>query len=148
MLYAAGIISLVIDLLSKYLAVSNLKTASFSVIPNILSFTYVENTGAAFGIFTDGNMFLLVVSLLLFAAILCLVVKYRPKGKLLNLAAGLVLGGAAGNIIDRIFNGFVVDFIELTFINYPVFNIADCCIVCGAILFAVRVIFFDEYEKN
>lgn len=148
MLYTIIVLSLIVDLFTKHLAVLKLKSASFSVIPNVLHFTYVENTGAAFGVFEDGNLMLLFASVVLLVAIIVALIKYKPQKLLIKISAGLVIGGALGNIIDRVFRGFVVDFIDFRIINYPVFNIADCCIVCGAILFAIWVVFFDNSHEQ
>ncbi len=144
MIYAIIVLSIAIDLFTKHLAVLKLKDASFSVIKDVLHFTYVENTGAAFGMFKDGNLLLLILSIIVLAAIIFALIKFKPTAKSVNIGAAMVIGGALGNIIDRIFRGFVVDFIDFRLINYPVFNIADCFIVCGAILFAVWVIFFEN----
>ena len=65
-----------------------------------------------------------------------------------KLSCALINAGAIGNFLDRIFRGYVVDMIELTFIDYPVFNFADCCVVVGAILMCVYVIFVEEKDKN
>ena len=136
--------ALAVDLYTKALAVSRLAGNSFPVIDNILNFTYVENTGAAFGMLKIGNVFLIISTVIILAAVIVYLTIKKPKAKAVKIASALIIGGALGNLYDRIFRGFVVDFIDIRFINYPVFNIADCCVVCGAIIFAVWVIFFDK----
>ncbi len=136
--------ALAVDLYTKALAVSRLAGNSFPVIDNILNFTYVENTGAAFGMLKNGNVFLIISTVIILAAVIVYLTIKKPKAKAVKIASALIIGGALGNLYDRIFRGFVVDFIDIRFINYPVFNIADCCVVCGAIIFAVWVIFFDK----
>lgn len=136
--------ALAVDLYTKALAVSRLAGNSFPVIDNILDFTYVENTGAAFGMLKNGNVFLIISTVIILAAVIAYLTIKKPKAKAVKIASALIIGGALGNLYDRIFRGFVVDFIDIRFINYPVFNIADCCVVCGAIIFAVWVIFFDK----
>ncbi len=136
--------ALAVDLYTKALAVSRLAGNSFPVIDNILNFTYVENTGAAFGMLKNGNVFLIISTVIILAAVIAYLTIKKPKAKAVKIASALIIGGALGNLYDRIFRGFVVDFIDIRFINYPVFNIADCCVVCGAIIFAVWVIFFDK----
>jgi len=148
MLYLVALAAVIIDLYTKALAVSKLKEVSVPLINDVLHFTYVENTGAAFGIFKNGNVFFVIVSILILAVIATFLIKCKPSQRMVKIAAGLVVGGALGNLYDRIFRGFVVDFIDFRLINYPVFNIADCCIVCGAILFAVWVIFFDKKDEQ
>ncbi|MBR5381904.1 MAG: signal peptidase II, partial [Oscillospiraceae bacterium] len=100
------------------------------------------NTGAAFSFFTDMRWPLTIVTVILAAAIVVFLLTCRLgiPGK---AAAGAVLGGAVGNLIDRFVRGFVVDMIEVEFIRYPVFNVADCFIVVGAIVFFVWYLFFD-----
>ena len=136
--------ALAVDLYTKALAVSRLAGNSFPVIDNILNFTYVENTGAAFGMLKNGNVFLIISTVIILAAVIVYLTIKKPKAKAVKIASALIIGGALGNLYDRIFRGLVVDFIDIRFINYPVFNIADCCVVCGAIIFAVWVIFFDK----
>lgn len=136
--------ALAVDLYTKALAVSRLAGNSFPVIDNVLNFTYVENTGAAFGMLKNGNVFLIISTVIILAAVIVYLTIKKPKAKAVKIASALIIGGALGNLYDRIFRGFVVDFIDIRFINYPVFNIADCCVVCGAIIFAVWVIFFDK----
>lgn len=136
--------ALAVDLYTKALAVSRLAGNSFPVIDNILNFTYVENTGAAFGMLKNGNVFLIISTVIILAAVIVYLTIKKPKAKAVKIASALIIGGALGNLYDRIFRGFVVDFIDIRFINYPIFNIADCCVVCGAIIFAVWVIFFDK----
>ena len=89
-----------------------------------------------------------VLAVVLAAAIVVFIVKSRT-GRFGKICAGAVLGGAVGNILDRIFYGHVVDRFELEFINYPVFNVADCFIVVGVIAFFVYFLFFDgKGQKN
>ena len=109
---------------------------TYSIIPNVLHFTYVENTGAAFNIFSDMQMFLIIVTLV-FIVLLGYLFYLLPKTKaynLANLALALMLSGAIGNLIDRIVSSYVIDFIDLRFLNFAVFNIADSMVVVGAFL--------------
>jgi signal peptidase II len=68
-------------------------------------------------------------------------IKFKPQGKVINTSLCLLLSGALGNMIDRIFLGYVVDMLEVTFIDYPVFNVADCFVVAGAILLCIYILF-------
>ncbi len=143
------VLSLAADLISKRLATLYLQNTSIPVIKDILHFTYVENTGAAFGMYKGGRWFFVITTIVIIGGIIFMLLKYKPQQKLVKFSSALVIAGAVGNLIDRIYNGFVVDFIDFRVINYPVFNIADCCVVVGAILFAVWVIFFEnKNEKN
>ena len=137
-----SIISAIIDQITKYITLKSLKPiGSIEVLNGILSFTYVENRGAAFGILQNARWLFIIITVLAIAAIIGYVFKVKPTDKTLLASLSLILSGAVGNMIDRIFRGFVVDMIEVTFIDYPVFNFADCCVVVGAILLAVYIIF-------
>ena len=75
--------------------------------------------------------------------------KAKPASKLYRLSTSLIISGGIGNLIDRLFRGYVVDMIEVTFIDYPVFNFADCCVVVGAILFCIYILKYDtKTEKD
>lgn len=136
-----------VDQLTKYLAVAQLApNGSITAIPSFLNFTYVENRGAAFGILQDAKWFFLVLALVGVGIIVWYILK-RPHNFLLRSSLSLIAAGALGNAIDRLARGFVVDFIQLSFIDFPVFNVADICICVGAVLLAVYVIFFDKKEE-
>lgn len=143
-----------LDQLSKALAVTYLKgQASFPLWRGVLHLTYVENTGAAFGMLKDHRWVFLIFSTV---AILALGVylfrgvsylsdkredgSYPPIGTLGAIALALIVSGGIGNMIDRIALGFVVDFIDFTLINFAVFNIADSFVTVGAILLVVHLL--------
>lgn len=139
------------DQIAKYLAVAHLKTAgSIKLIPGLLNLSYVENKGAAFGMLQNGRALFLVLTAAVLLLLLVYTLKTKPENILYKLSVSMVAGGATGNFIDRALRGFVVDMLEFSFIDFPVFNIADVFIVCGSILFCVYIIFFEakEGEKN
>ena len=146
------LVIIALDQLAKYWVVENIGiTDAFKIIPGIIDFVYVKNRGGAFSFLsqkTYGIIFLSIVSLLFCVAVIFFIIKKKPKSKLLLVSLGCMLGGAVGNVIDRIFRGFVVDFIETKFISFPVFNIADIAIVTGAILMILYVLFFDKEKNN
>ena len=116
------------------------------LIPHVARMHYIENNGMAFGLFAGGRIFFLAVF-----AVMLLAAAYwfltMPQGKGFRItAAGLTLfcGGAVGNAIDRIRLGYVVDFISLIPVSFPVFNLADLMVVSGCILLAVRLCFFSD----
>ena len=102
---------------------------SVPVISSIFHITYILNPGAAFGILENQTWFFVCVAFLLLAAIAYIYPRLPADRPFLKLGAGLLTGGAIGNLIDRIRIGFVVDFFD--FRVWPIFNVADICIVCG-----------------
>ena len=141
----ACIILIIADQASKYAALTHLKPVeTIPIIQNIFSFTFVENRGAAFGMFQGARIGFLVVTPLILAAIVYYFIKL-PYGRVYSFVRAaliLVAAGAVGNFIDRLFRGYVIDFLHATFINFPVFNLADIFVVAGTGLLAVLIIFY------
>lgn len=139
-----------IDQLTKYIVKKTFISGEVVRLLPFLNFTFVENKGIAFGILHKGgdlkHLILLVVTIL--AIILLFYLFYSVKNFSIKRAIifGLIAGGALGNLYDRIFNGAVVDFIEIYYKNFhwPVFNIADTFITCGIIL----IFFFQLIKKE
>ena len=146
------IVIMALDQLSKYWVINNIgMTDSITVIPNVIDFVYVKNTGAAFSFLSDktyGIVILSIISVLFCIGVIFFMIKKKPQSKLLTISLALMLSGALGNVIDRIARGYVVDFIEATFINFPVFNVADIAITCGAILIIIYVLFFEKSKEE
>ena len=137
------------DQLTKYLTVANIALyEDVPFIPGLLQLTYVQNTGMAFSMLRGGRWFFLAVTV--FALILmALAVKKKWVNHPLGLwALAAIAGGAVGNLIDRIRLGYVVDMIDVTFMNFAVFNVADCFVVCGAVLLVIYTLFFDKPQKE
>ena len=137
-----GLIGL--DQLSKYIAINYLSSiGSIPIIKNVFHLTYVENRGAAFGMFQNNQIIFVLV-----AAITCIFGLYYLYKKEVNLlgktAIILIISGAIGNLIDRIRLGFVVDYFDFRIIWDYVFNIADVFVVVGTILLCVYIIFFEN----
>ena len=137
--------SIIIDQITKILVYKNLYQGELSIIKNIFSLTYVENYGAAWGIFSEFDFLLKILPPLLVLVILFYIYKYKP-GKIEILSGTLVIGGAIGNFIDRVRLGFVIDFID--FKVWPVFNFADICIVVGCFLMVLTLFRKDEINGN
>ena len=132
LLVTAGLV-IILDRASKIYIDSVLDPGgSIPLVKGILDITYVRNSGALFGLFADLNSLLILFALVLILAILYYYLRARPRDRLLNLALALELGGATGNLIDRIAYGRVIDFID--FKIWPVFNIADSAITVGLVL--------------
>jgi signal peptidase II len=123
---------------------------SIEIIKNVLYITSHRNRGAAFGIL-QGQMwlFFIITTIVLLGVIYYFHTEGR-KGLLLGLSLSLILGGAIGNFIDRIFRGEVVDFVDVKIINYdfPIFNIADSALVVGVILIAIYMLFIEGKQKK
>ncbi|OGR53002.1 MAG: signal peptidase II [Elusimicrobia bacterium GWA2_62_23] len=123
-----------LDRLTKAAAVDRLYMKSVQVLP-FFRLTWAENTGVSFGLFTNNNLFFLVFSALLVCALLLFRRRLQAHGRAAAVGLALVLGGALGNLYDRIAYGFVVDFLDFSF--FPaVFNAADSAITVGALLLA------------
>lgn len=149
LLFVSAVILVIADQISKLMTLEFLKPiGSKSIIDGVLSLTYVENRGAAFGILQNSRWVFILITVAVTAAIVYYIIKYKPQSRMLRISLALILSGAAGNLIDRIFRGYVVDMIEVTFIDYPVFNFADCCVVIGAVLLAAYVIFIYKEPKK
>lgn len=118
-----------------------------TVIPGLLEFTYVENTGAAFGLFKNIMGFVVVITIVATVAILVLLFRYKHHSFFSYATSALLISGGIGNLIDRVVHGFVVDYIHVLFFDY-VFNFADCCITIGAVLFVVHVLFFTREDNE
>lgn len=145
-IFSIVILGLIIDLILKQLTFEK----QFSLISGVLSVFYTFNKGAGWSILANHTLFLTIFSAILVIGIICLIIFYKPKSKLFSVAIGLVLGGAIGNLVDRIFLGGVRDFICLDFITFPIFNFADMMLTVGAILLAIYLLFFlpQKDKKN
>ncbi len=140
---------ILLDRISKILVISNMTLfESFPIIENMLNFTYVRNTGAAFSMLSNGNMFLAVLSAVIIVAALIFIHWKKYTNKFLFLYAGMIIGGATGNLIDRFYYKYVIDFIDVQFMEFAVFNIADCFIVVGCILLAAWIMLEDSKGKG
>lgn len=138
---------LIADFLSKYFINNNIALGEkFFSIPYILDFTYVRNTGAAFSMMSGKLSLLSFISIAFCVGVIVYWVIKKPKHPLLCTALSMMFSGALGNAIDRIFYGYVVDFIAVSFVDFPVFNIADIAITVGAVLVIIYLIFFDKDE--
>lgn len=150
MSFILSIIIIFLDQITKYFAIINLKNGPSSVIvPDFFKLVYVENYGAAFGILKHKKAFFIVITLIVVLLIALFLFKYQAKLNIfMKIGSGLLLGGAVGNLIDRIRFGYVVDFVSMRLFNryeYPVFNVADMAIVVGTLIL-LFIILFDKQE--
>ena len=136
------VLSLVgIDQIIKYFVIEYLKPIGvYEFIDGFLQFRYVENTGAVFGSFATHTALLTVISIVLLIATVYFLISQKNKSKLVSFTLLLMIAGGIGNIIDRIRLHYVVDYIEPTFIDFAVFNFADCLITVGAFVLMIYLI--------
>lgn len=147
---------LLIDLLTKGLIIPNLIPNvgdRVGVIPKFISFIYVKNFGAAWGILGGRNIFLIVISIVVLALfIVFYVLRIKKVGNksscLLGISVGLISGGCIGNLFDRLVFGYVRDFINFDFMDFPVFNFADIALTIGVVIMVIYFLFFYSKEDK
>ena len=131
-----------------YWGIYVLKDNPIVLIKNVLNLTYVENTGAAFGIFNSHTNILSIIGIIFFVIITYIVASKKLKGTSFVVALAFLAGGGISNVCDRIKFGFVVDYIDFTLINYPVFNLADICVVLSCIYIFIKILFTKESDEK
>ncbi len=137
-----------IDQIIKYFIVSELKpVGTVNVLGDVFKLTYVENRGVAFGMFSGMQWVFILLTSALLAAIIFYMFKKRPKSKFFYITVALIIGGGIGNLIDRVFLNYVVDYLSMSFFP-PVCNFADYCITVGVGMLAVYLLFFADKEKK
>lgn len=148
-LFALGIVAL--DQWTKFLVVENIPLyGHVDAIPGLFHFTYVRNTGAAFSAFEGAQWLFAIIFLALTAAVFFEYFKKRqPFTTFERWMIASIYGGGVGNMIDRVRFGYVVDMIEVDFMRFAVFNVADIFITCGCILLILHLAFFNkEFWKD
>lgn len=142
-----AIVVVIVDQLSKFYIETHMHLGmSIPVIENVFHLTYILNPGAAFGMLEHRTSFFIIVALLLVAAVIYFYPRIPPGHRMLRAGIGLQVGGAIGNVIDRIKTGYVVDFFD--FRIWPVFNIADIAIVCGVGLIILSILRSQPKEEQ
>ena len=138
--------SVILDQWTKMLAVRDLMPIGSTVLlDGILGLRYVENTGAAFGMLKGQRWFFIILSTAAIIAISIYLVKCRKTvPPLLGISLAMIVGGGIGNQIDRIANGYVVDFLEFLFMDFAIFNVADCFVTVGAFLVIFDLLFINR----
>lgn len=143
-LFAAGIVA--VDQLTKYLVVANIPLhGDVPFLPGILQLTYAQNTGGAWSMF-EGKLWLFVGVFVVLTAMILFEYFKKPMGfsKFERWFIAAIYGGGLGNMVDRLRLGYVVDMLETEFIDFPIFNVADCFITCGCIALMVSLFFFNK----
>ena len=150
MLYAIlAAVLVALDQLVKYLVVQNIPLGEHvPFLPYLLDLTYVENTGAAFSLFSDHTWILALISLVM--SVLLAIAVWKPlfRHPFGRTALALLLAGAVGNLIDRALQGYVVDMFHVLFMEFAVFNVADICVVVGGIAAGLYYLFLSEKLEN
>ena len=132
---------ILLDQVSKFLVLSTLGfERSKNIIPNLLNFTLVKNKGAAFSLFSNSTNILTITSILASLLLITIILKSPPRSFWNLTGLAYLLGGTVGNGIDRFFKGYVLDFLELVPINFPIFNVADVSINIAIICFIIDII--------
>lgn len=145
-----GIVVLLgLDQLFKFLAITFLAHKdTLPLIQNVLHLTYLENDGAAFGLFSGKQWILILVTVILVAAALYLLIARKIRAPFLMYSVALIVAGGLGNLIDRVFRGYVVDYIDVRLIGFAVFNLADCCVVIGTILALIYLLILEPRKEK
>ena len=135
-----AVVVVVLDQITKIAVHSNMDVSQqIPVIKDVLHITYVRNEGMAFGLFSDNRLVFMIPTVILIAVVIWAIVKFSKRNKALDVALGLILGGGIGNMIDRLFRGYVVDFVDFCAFDFWqwVFNVADAAVVVGGFLVAI-----------
>lgn len=144
-----ALVWLLLDIITKNIADDHSLGQVFGIsIPGVFECRLVHNTGGAWGMFGDMTLALGVLSLVICALIVVFVFIYRNMSSFPTFALALIFAGGLGNAIDRFFYGYVIDFINLTFIDFPVFNIADIGVTCGIALFIISIVFIERDRSS
>ena len=154
--YFKAVVSIVIlvafDQLTKWLVVKYLLPGGpISIIDGVFELRYLENRGAAFGIFQNRQWMFILLTLIIVAAVIWLYIKMPETKRMLPLRiiSVAVISGAIGNLIDRILNSYVVDFLYFRLIDFPIFNVADIYVTVSAVIFIILFIFYykdDDFK--
>lgn len=144
---AIAAIVMILDQVSKYIIGLFIKSKSLVLIKKVLYLTYVKNYGVAFNML-DNKRFVIILFSVILLALIYNYMKNFKNNKRNIIAFGLVYGGIVGNFVDRLFLGYVRDFIDFRIINYPVFNIADSAIVIGIVLLIIAIFKKEDLENG
>lgn len=137
------VLFIIVDQLTKFLCAKNMV-----IIPNVLRFSIVTNTGGAFSFFSGDNVMVIILNFILIAMVARFIFMYKDRiRKLMGVALILVIAGGTSNLIDRVFKGYVMDFIDFGH-KFPVFNLADITLIVGWIIFVICILLDIRGEKT
>ncbi len=137
---AAMLAVLIADRVTKKLAVSALSGGAKTVVPGILGWRYAENTGAAFSALAGSGILLILLTAALIAAAIVWYLRHLKCNRWLAAGVTLIIAGGLGNLYDRLTLGYVIDFIEVLFVKFAIFNVADVAVVCGTICLIIGIL--------
>ncbi len=147
--YALIAIMVMIDQVVKYWTVSNFAlNEGKDFIPGVLSFYYLQNDGAAWGMFSGKMWLFYIITLIVVTVLIYMLHKEGKTSKLLSVGLSFMIAGALGNFIDRLHLNYVVDMFRLDFMTFPIFNVADVCLTIGVIVMLVYMIITPEESLN
>lgn len=148
--FVINIILITIDQIFKYYILINKENLPNNIINDVLNFTYCENRGIAFGIGQGGaKIFALITLLIIIVALIYIAFKFNKLKGLTVFGIALVISGGIGNLIDRLFRGYVIDYIDFSeIVDFPIFNFADICIVVGVIIIGISYLKNEGGEVN
>lgn len=140
------ILSVIADQITKYLALTNLKPINaYPFIDKIIEFRYATNPGIAWGMLEGKRWLFIPISSIAIIAMIVIIFCYRKSlSPYLAISLSMIAGGGIGNQIDRIARGYVIDFLNFQFIDFPIFNVADCFVCVGCVGAIISVLFFDR----
>lgn len=139
------ILAVTVDQATKAAAIEVLEKGPMTLVPGLINLIHVENTGAAFSIGEGSNLLFIIIAIAFIAVATFFVWNEDDLPLPITCTVGFVAGGGLGNMIDRIMNGSVTDFISLAFIDFPVFNVADMFVTCGIVL---TVVLYWRWESK
>ena len=147
--YILAAIIVAVDQFTKFLTVQNIDLyETVEVIPNVLSWMYIRNTGAAWSILEGQMWFFYLITIIVVGAVIYYLQKFGKNSRLFSIALALILAGSIGNFIDRIRLEYVIDMVRLEFINFPIFNVADMSLSIGVFLMIIFVFIDERNEKK
>ena len=145
-LLISGIIVVLDQILKGYIASNYHLGEVHQVIPGILSFNYLQNNGAAWNVLPGQMIIFYIISVVAIGVCLYFLFSRKYSNKLFDIGLAIVLGGIIGNFIDRLHLKYVIDMLQLDFVNFNIFNLADSAITVGVIIIFIYLLFFDEKE--
>ncbi|MDP4119014.1 MAG: signal peptidase II [Bacillota bacterium] len=135
----------ILDFVTKNIVAGTMKSGdTIPVLKGVFHITYCENTGAAFSMFSGKPYILAVVSAAVMVGLIVYIIFKKPTNHVFMFSLALIVAGGIGNMIDRIFRGYVVDFFDFRLINFAIFNVADTFVTCGVILFGIYLFFIQK----